>query len=57
MIIVIMFFIALVAVIANILFKEVFPKWVKALLWLVAIASSCYGSYISGLLVYYYFIG
>lgn len=52
MIIVIMFFIALVAIIANVIFSEVFPKWTKMLLILIAIASAGYGLYISGLLIY-----
>lgn len=52
MIIVIMFFIALVSIIANVIFSEVFPKWVKVLLLLLAIASAGYGLYISGLLIY-----
>ena len=52
MIIVIMFFIGLVAIIANVIFSEVFPKWTKMLLILIAIASAGYGLYISGLLIY-----
>ncbi len=56
MIIVIMFFIALVAIAANIIFAEVFPKWAKILLWLLTIASAGYGLYISGLLIYTLFV-